>query len=127
MEPVSLIVYHSDPRTAQSLAVSLSEYFGPVKLVRRYEEVRAVISRQHADVLVLDLEAMGGESSWSNALKDLHREFPALCIVATHRLADDQVWTEAMNQGAADVCEPRDEEVVRAVTRECVHCAAAAA
>jgi|SRR5271166_331545 len=127
MEPVSLVVYHTDPGTAQALVVSLSEHFGPVNLVRRYEEVRSAITRVHADVLVLDLEAIDGETSRSNAVRDLHREFPSLCIVATHRLADDQVWTEAMNQGAADVCEPRDREVVRAVLRERPHCGAAAA
>lgn len=132
MEPVSLVVYHNDPRTAQALVVSLSEHFGPVNLVRRYEEIRSAIARHRADVLVLDLEALDRkavdpETSRSNAVRDLHREFPSLCIVATHRLADDQVWTEAMNQGAADVCEPRDEEVVRSVLRERAHGAAAAA
>ncbi len=133
-QPVSLVVvvYHTDPRTAQTLAVRLSEHFGTVDLVRKYEEVRSAIARQHASVLVLDLEApemegIHGEILRTNAVRDLHREFPSLCIVATHRLADDQVWTEAMNQGAADVCEPRDEEVIRAVLREYAHGAAAAA
>ena len=126
MEPVSLVVYHNDPRTAQALVVSLSEHFGTVNLVRRYEEIRSAIAWHRASVLVLDLEAVEGETPRSNAVGDLHREFPSLCIVATHRLADDQVWTEAMNQGAADVCEPRNEEVVRAVLRERSHCAAAA-
>ena len=124
MEALSLIIFHNDPRTAQALVVSLSEHFGPVNLVRRYEEVRTAITRYRADVLVLDLEAL---DRGANAVSDLHRDFPSLCIVATHRLADDQVWTEAMNQGAADVCEPRNEEVVRAVRRERAHGAAAAA
>jgi hypothetical protein len=126
MEPVSLVVYHTDPRTAQALVVSLSEYFGPVNLVRRYEELRSAIARHRASVLVLDLEAFDRKNSHLNAIGDLHREFPSLCIVATHRLADDHVWTEAMNQGATDVCEPRNEEVIRSVLRERAHCAAAA-
>ena len=124
---LATVVYHNDPRTAQALVVSLSEHFGPVHLVRRYEEIRSAIARHRAGVLVLDLEAIAGETSSSNAVRDLHREFPSLCIVATHRLADDEVWTEAMNQGAADVCEPRNEEVVRAVMRERAQGAAAAA
>ena len=127
MEQVSLVVYHTDPSTAQALVVSLSQHFRSVNLVRRYEEVRSAIARHRASVLVLDLEASDRKNSRLNAVGDLHREFPSLCIVATHRLADDQVWTEAMNQGATDVCEPRDEQVVDAVMRECRHCAAAAA
>jgi DNA-binding NtrC family response regulator len=127
MEPVSLVVCHKDPRTAQALVVSLSEHFGPVNLVRRYEEVRPAIARHRASVLVLDLEALDGKTPNCKAIRDLRREFPSLCIIATHRLADDQFWTEAMNQGAADVCVPRNEEVVRAVMRERPHCAAAAA
>jgi hypothetical protein len=73
-------------------------------------------------VLVLDLE-----TSRTDALRNLHREFPSLCIVATHRLADEDLWTEAMNEGATDVCEPRNEEVVRSVLRERAHGMAAAA
>jgi FixJ family two-component response regulator len=109
------------------LVVGLSEHFGPVNLVRRYEEVRSAVARYRASVLVLDLEAFDRKTPGSNAIRDLRREFPSLCIVATHRLADDRVWTEAMNQGAADVCEPRNEEVIRAVMREHRHCSAAAA
>lgn len=129
MEARNLVVvlYHNDPGTAQALVVSLSQHCGPINLVRNYEEVRSTIARHRPDVLVLDLEALDRETSRANAVADLHREFPSLCIVATHRLADDEVWTEAMNQGAADVCEPRNEQVVDAVMRECRHCAAAAA
>ena len=112
MELLSLVIYHNDPRTAQTLAVSLSQHFGPVNLVKKYEELRLAISRHRADVLVLDLE-----TSHKDEVGRLHHEFPSLCIVATHRLADDQLWTEAMNQGAADVCEPRNDEVVRSVLR----------
>jgi len=122
MEPLSLVVYHNDPGTAQAFVVSLSQHFGPVKLVRKYEEVSSAIARERAEVLVLDLEA-----SQSDAITRLHQKFPSLCIVAIHRLADERVWTEAMNQGAADVCEPRKEQVVDSVMRERKHCSAAAA
>jgi len=119
MEAINLVVYHNDPRTAQALAVSLSEHFGSVKMASRYEEVRPAIKRNHADVLVFDLE-----TSRSDEIGRLHHEFPALCIVGTHRLADDQLWAEALNQGAADLCEPRKDDVVRSVLRERVHVAA---
>ncbi len=121
MEPLSLVIYHNDPKTAQTLAVSLSQHFGPVNRVSKHEEIRSAVSWHHADVLVLDLE-----SSRSDEIGRLHKEFPSLRIVATHRLADDDLWTEAMNQGATDVCEPRDDQVVSSVLRGGAHRAAAA-
>lgn len=120
MESLKVVVYHNDPRTAQALAVSLSQYFRTVQPARRYEEIRDAVERDNADVLVLDLE-----TSRSGEVGRLHREFPSLCIVGTHRLADEAIWTDALNQGAADVCEPRDVEVVRSVMRERTHHAAA--
>jgi hypothetical protein len=121
MEPLSLVIYHNDPRTAQALVASLSQYFGPVHLAKKYEEVGMTVAHLRADVLVLDLE-----SSHPDEVGRLHKEFPTLTIVATHRLADDNLWTEAMNQGAADLCEPRNDEVLHSVLRGRAHHAAAA-
>jgi len=113
MSRINLVVYQNDPRTAQALVVSLSQHFGPVNLANRYEEVRPAIARNHAQVLVLDMER-----SQPDEIGRLHREFPSLCIVGTHRLADEQLWAEALGQGAADLCSPRDDEVVRSVMQE---------
>jgi len=120
METLKLVVYQNDPRTAQDLAVSLSQHFGPVSLAREYKEIRTTVVRNRADVLVLDLE-----TSRSDEVGRLHKEFPTLCIVGTHRLADEKLWTEALDQGAADVCEPRNEQVVNSVLRESTHRVAA--
>jgi len=119
MEVLNLVVFNNDPRTAQALAVSLSQHFRSVDLAKGYEEVRPAIRRNRADVLVLDMEA-----SRSDEIERLHREFPSLRIVCTHRLADEQLWTEAMNHGAADVCEPRHDQVMNSVLREGMHAAA---
>jgi chemotaxis response regulator CheB len=116
MEAMSLVVYQSDPRTAQTLAVRLSQHFGSVNLARDYKEVRPAVFQHRADVLVLDLETSRPED-----LGRLRHEFPTLCIVGTHRLADEKLWTEALNQGATDVCEPRGDEVLRSVMRERAH------
>jgi hypothetical protein len=121
MEPLSLVIYQNDPGTAQALAVKLSHHFGPISLVRKQEEVASAVARHRADVLVLDLETIR-----SDEVGRLHQEFPSLSIVATHRLADDDLWTEAMNQGAADVCVPRNDDVLRSVLRGRAHRAAAA-
>jgi len=120
MEPVSVVLYQNDARTAQILANSLSQYYQSVHLARSHEELSPTIARNRADVLVLDME----KSYWGE-VERLHREFPSLSIVCTHRLADEELWTEALNQGASDICEPRQDEVLRSVMRECAHHAAA--
>lgn len=119
MEPLSVVLYQNDPRTAHALAVGLSQYFASVYLANSYEEVRPAVAHHRAEALVLDLETSGpGE------VEHLHHEFPGLCIVGTHRLADDKLWAEAMSLGASDICEPRKDEVIRSLlhrlTREAV-------
>ena len=79
-------------------------------LARTDAEVRPALARNHAGALVLDLEA-----SAPDLVESLHHEFPALCIVGTHRLADDKLWAEAMSLGAADICEPRNDDVVQSL------------
>jgi DNA-binding NtrC family response regulator len=120
MEALRVVLYQNDPRTAQTLAVSLSQHFEPVYLARSYAEVQPAVTRNRAEALVLDLETSGpGE------VERLHHEFPGLCIVGTHRLADDKLWAEAMSLGASDICEPRNEEVVRSLLhRRARHAAA---
>src|ERR1700724_4128342 len=112
MEPRSVVLYQNDPRTAQTLAVSLSQHFDSVYLAGKYEDVRPAVARHRAGALVLDLETSGpGE------VERLHREFPSLCIVGTHRLADDKLWAEAMSLGACDICEPRNIDVVHSLLK----------
>jgi DNA-binding NtrC family response regulator len=114
MEPLSVVLYQNDARTAQVLAMSLSQHFRSVHLARSCEEIRPAIARHRAEVLVLDLE-----TSCTSDVERLHNEFPGLSIVCTHRLADEELWTEVLNRGAADMCEPRNtDEVVRSVMRE---------
>ena len=121
MEALNVVLYQHDAGTAQALAANLSRHFPSVYLTRSREEIRPAIARYRAEVLVLDVEAFR-----SGEVERLHKEFPGLCIVCTHRLADDELWAEALNQGAADLCEPwRTEEVVQSVMREKAHRAAA--
>jgi DNA-binding response OmpR family regulator len=120
MAPLNVVLYQYDPRIAQVLAASLSQQSLSVYLAHDREELRPTIARNRAEVLVLDMEA-----SSSVEVERLHHEFPSLSIVCTHRLADDELWTDALSHGAADVCEPRQDEVVRSVMRERAHRAAA--
>jgi DNA-binding NtrC family response regulator len=110
MEPSSVVLYQNDRATAEALAVGLSPHFQSVYLTRSSAEARVVISQHHPEALVLDLEA----AEWTD-LERLRQDFPGLCIVGTHRLADEELWTAALNQGASDICEPRPDDVVRSV------------
>ena len=110
MEPLSVVLYQNDAGTAQTLAASLSQHFDSVYLARSYADVRPAVTRQHAEALVLDLETSGPDE-----VERLHHEFPGLCIVGTHRLADDKLWAEALSLGASDICEPRKDDVVRSL------------
>ena len=114
MEPLNVVLYQHDAGTARALAANLSQHFPSVYLTRNREEIRPAITKQHADVLVLDIE-----TSRSGEVERLHQEFPALSIVCTHRLADEELWAEALNQGACDVCMPwHADDAVRLVLRE---------
>ena len=120
MEPLCVVLYQDDPRTAQTLAVSLSQHFEFVHLARTYEEVRPAIARHRAEALVLDLETSG-----SGEVERLHREFPDLHIVGTHRLADDKLWAEALTLGASDIVEPRNVDIVSSLMRRLARSVAA--
>jgi len=80
MEPFSVVLYQNDPRTAQTLAVSLSRHFDSVYLAGTYQDVLPAVARHRAEAVVLDLETSGpGE------VERLHHEYPDLCIVGTDR------------------------------------------
>jgi DNA-binding NtrC family response regulator len=117
MQPQSqnqrVVLYQNDPDTAKNLAVSLSQHFNSVYMASKSEEVSPAVARHRAGAVVLDLEATDpGE------VKRLHQEFPDLCIVGTHRLADDKLWAEAMSLGASDICEPRNSDVIRSLLQK---------
>jgi hypothetical protein len=114
MKPLSVVLFQTDARTAQILAENLSQHVRSVHLARTCDEIGPNIARHQAEVLVLDLE-----NCCLSEIKRFHREFPGLAIVCTHRLADEELWTEALNQGAADMCEPRNTDgILRSVMQE---------
>jgi len=99
MQALTIIVFQRDPRLAQSLSSTLSHHYHAVHLADSVEEMRVDIARHRADVAVLDIEAANlGE------VARLHREFPGVSIVCTHRVADEEMWTAALTAGASDMC-----------------------
>jgi DNA-binding NtrC family response regulator len=113
MQPLNVVLLQSDSRIAQSLVSALTNNFGSVHQVQSLEEVRSSIAKHRAGVAILDMEA----ASMSD-VAHLSREFPKACIVCTHRLADEDMWTAAVNAGAADVYPPSDTRgIVRTALR----------
>jgi DNA-binding NtrC family response regulator len=103
MQPLNVVLLQSDSRVAQSLVSALANTFSSVRQVESLGELRTSIAKHRAGVAILDMET----SSISD-VEHLSREFPTACIVCTHRLADEDMWTAAVNAGAADVCPPSD-------------------
>jgi hypothetical protein len=103
MQPLNVVLLQSDSRAAQSLVSALANSFGSVHQVQSLGELRTSIAKHRARIAILDMEA----ASISD-VEHLSREFPKACIVCTHRLADEDMWTAAVNAGAVDVYPPWD-------------------
>ncbi len=99
MQALTIIVFQRDPRLAQALASILSLHYHAVYVATSVEELRFDIPRHRADVAVVDIEA-----SCLSEVERLHREFPQVSIVCTHRVADEEMWAAALNAGASDMC-----------------------
>jgi DNA-binding NtrC family response regulator len=99
MQALSIVVFQSDPRLAQALAATLSLHYHEVHAADSLDELRMAIRRHRAEVAILDVE-----TSSLSEVQRLHRDFPGLSIVCTHRVADEEMWAAALNAGASDMC-----------------------
>lgn len=103
MEPLNVVVLQANPKVAQSVLSSLQSRFNVIYLARNLEEAKAAILKYRAQVVVLDIElAPRSEIEW------LRREFPGICLVCTHRLANEEMWTDVVSAGASDLCYSED-------------------
>jgi DNA-binding NtrC family response regulator len=98
MQYSSVVLLQADSGMSQSLLASLCISFHSVRAVRSVDELRGSIAKNRADVVIVDIE----EAPLSDVQR-LSREFPGICIVCTHRLADEEMWTAALNAGAVDI------------------------
>jgi len=65
--------------------------------------MRKKVAANRPDAVVLDIE------HWRlTDVQTLRRDFPALSIICTHRVPDEEMWMAAMEAGASDVC-PSDD------------------
>jgi DNA-binding NtrC family response regulator len=110
---LSVVVLQRDPGVAQALAGSLRSHFHSVQLTRSRDELREKVIKNHPEAVIVDME-----SSRLVDVATLHRDFPALPIVCTHRIPDEEMWTAALEAGASDVCRADDvQNVLTAVLR----------
>ena len=110
MQPLNVVLLQSDSSIAQSLVSALSSSFRSIQTVRSVDELRTSIAKHRAEIAILDMET----ASMSD-VQHLSHEFPASQIVCTHRLADEEMWTAALNAGASDFCPASDTHgIVRA-------------
>ena len=76
-------------------------------MVRSTAELRDTILRFHPEVVIVDMETAS-----LSEIEQLHRDFATMCIVCTHRIADEEMWTAAMDAGAADICSATDSQAI---------------
>jgi DNA-binding NarL/FixJ family response regulator len=116
----SVVVLELDPGVARSLAGGLRPHFS-VHVTQSREELRDNVLRTNPQAVVLNIE------HWRlSDVEMLHRDFPRIPIVCTHRIPDEEMWMAAMEAGASDVC-PTDDiaNVLTSVLRSTARGAAA--
>jgi DNA-binding NarL/FixJ family response regulator len=95
----SVVVLEQNPEVAHSLAGRLRPYFSAVLGTVSRDEMRARVADTHPEAVVVDIEY-----SRLTEVASLHRDFPELPIVCTHRVPDEAMWMAALDAGASDVC-----------------------
>src|ERR1700739_3253269 len=98
----SVVVLEKDPGVARSPMGGLRPHFF-VHLTGSREELEKTVIRNPPEAVVLNIEY------WRlTDVESLHRDFPKLSIVCTHRIPDEEMWMAALEAGASDVC-PADD------------------
>jgi DNA-binding NarL/FixJ family response regulator len=103
MNPLNVVLLQGDPKNVRLLAASLCHHFPAIHTAGSIAELREKIVKHRAQLAIVDMEI----ASMSD-IEILHRDFPVVGIVCTHRLADEEMWTAALDAGAADVCPSSD-------------------
>ena len=116
MRPLNIVLSHHNAASARSLADRLRQQFRNVALAPSPVEIPSAIGRMRATVALVDLELVS-----LSELRQLCNTFPTTAFVAIHRLADEQMWSDALAAGAVDCCQSNDVHgMVRAADRSVV-------
>jgi hypothetical protein len=112
MEPLSIVIAQASVPAAAALAARLRPAARSLTVAPAPDALPAVVARHRARLAVVDLECASLQQ-----VEALHREFPALAIVCTHRLADEVMWAQALAAGAIDCCQALDAEGILQAAR----------
>ncbi|HXZ32287.1 MAG TPA: hypothetical protein VEH30_08395 [Terriglobales bacterium] len=103
MQAQDLVLLQCDSGVAKSLVAALTSSFRSIHHVSSLDELRTSIAKHRASIAILDIE----KTSFVD-VERLSHDFPTACIVCTHRCADEEMWTAALNAGAADLLPSSD-------------------
>jgi AmiR/NasT family two-component response regulator len=107
MKPLSVVLLQTDAGTSRALTASLCHHFHAIFCVNSVAELRESVLKHRPEVAVIDMELAN-----LSEVQQMSRDLPGMCIVCTHRLADDEMWTAALGAGATDVCRSRDTRAI---------------
>ena len=107
MQTSDILLLQSDPRIADMLMRSLSESSHRVRLAKSIEELHQAAAKHQPRAIVLDLET----ASLAD-LKVLKEHFQNIRIVCSHRIADEEMWSEILGAGADDFCPSSDTRAI---------------
>jgi DNA-binding NtrC family response regulator len=109
MQSPTVVIAQHDPSMAEGLANDLHAHFTRVAVAQNAMELRTLLLRHDARVVVIDLEILSVDE-----VRQLAINFDGLTIVCTHRSPDEKMWMAALNAGAVEFCHPRD---IRSILR----------
>lgn len=103
MQPLNVVIASTDPDAASRLAETLNRHFRSVSVARSLDEVRHAIPKHRAQLAIVDLEL-----ATLDDVQQLCRDFGQTQVVCTHRIADEEMWLDALAAGAMDCCQNAD-------------------
>ena len=103
MNPLNVVLLQGDPKNVRLLSASLCHHFAGIYTATSVPDARQKVVKHRAQLVIVDMEV-----ATMSDIEILHRDFPSIGIVCTHRLADEEMWTAALDAGAADVCPSTD-------------------
>jgi AmiR/NasT family two-component response regulator len=104
---LTVVLLQTDAGTSRALAASLCHHFHAIFCVNSVAELREAVLKHRPEVAVIDIELAN-----LSEVQQMSGEFNTMCIVCTHRLADEEMWTAALGAGATDVCYSRDTRAI---------------
>jgi DNA-binding NarL/FixJ family response regulator len=94
-----VVLLQRDPNVTESMAASLSTSFSSIDATHSIEKLQRSIAECRPALVIVDLEMIS-----MNDVQRLCTDFSDVKVICTHRLADDEMWTQALGAGAVDVC-----------------------